>query len=279
VTLVAALLGAGCGLGAVLIALGLRGSDAQPQGRRDLRSGVGTWLVRGTVGAVAGLVVGLLTGWPVAGLAALAGGMLLPAISRGRRAQRAQMEKTEALPAWCEMLRDTLAGSAHGLETVVKVTAQVAPLPIRADARILASDLTRRSLDDALIDFADRVDDPVCDQVVMGLRLRGSGDLTAVLSSIAVSARREVDLRRRVEAGRSGQRWTARVIIAITLLLAGGIALLHGQYLAAYDSPAGQLMLLVVLGFFAAGLWLMERVTRGQRPARLLAAHSEQERR
>ena len=203
--------------------------------------------------------------------------MALPAIRGGRRAQRAQMEKAEAIPAWCEMLRDTLSGSAHGLETVLKVTAPVAPLPIRADAQMLAVDLARSSLDDALLDFAARVDDPVCDQLVMGLRLRGSGDLTAVLGSIAASARREVDLRRRIEAGRSGQRWTARVIIAITLLLAGGIALFHGQYLATYDTPSGQVMLLVVIGFFAAGLWLMERVTRGRRPPRLLALGDERQ--
>jgi Flp pilus assembly protein TadB len=231
--------------------------------------------MRGAVGVVAGVVVGLITGWPVAALAALAGGLALPAISGGRRAQRAQIEKAEALPAWCEMLRDTLSGSAHGLETVIRVTAQVAPVSIRPDTQVLGSNLARLSLDDALLAFADRVDDPVCDQVVMGLRLRGSGDLTAVLSSIAASARQEVELRRRVEAGRAGQRWTARVIIAITVLLAGGITLFHGAYLGVYSTPAGQLMLLVVLGFFAAGLWLMERVTRGHRPPRLLVVDVE----
>ena len=278
-SLVAALLGAGCGLGVVLIVLGLRGADGPAVRASDLSADIGLWVVRGTVGAAAGLIVGLVTGWPVAGLAALAGGMALPAIRGGRRAQRLQMETAETLPAWCEMLRDTLSGSAHGLETVIKVTAQVAPVPIRADAQILATDLARLSLDDALLDFADRVGDPVCDQIVMGLRLRGSGDLTAVLGSIAASARREVDLRRRIEAGRSGQRWTARVIIVITLLLAGGIALLHGQYLAAYDTPAGQVMLLVVIAFFAGGLWLMERVTRGHPPPRLLTVVSERTRR
>ena len=39
------------------------------------------------------------------------------------------------------MLRDTLTGSAHGLETVIKVTASVAPLPLRADTDILVSNL------------------------------------------------------------------------------------------------------------------------------------------
>ena len=270
-TALAALFGACIGLGIVMIAYGIWGGDDAPAGpRRDLRAHAGRWLARASVGVIAGLVVGLLTGWPVAGLAALVGGLALPAIREGRRKQRAQLAKAEALPAWCEMLRDTLSGSALGLETVITVTAQVAPLPIRADTKALAADLSRLSLDDALLDFGDRIGDPVGDQIVMGLRLRGSGDLTAVLGSIAVSARREVDLRRRIEAGRSGQRWTARVIIAITLLLAGGLALLHGQYLATYDTPAGQVMLLVVIGFFVAGLWLMERVTRGRRPPRLL---------
>jgi Flp pilus assembly protein TadB len=224
---------------------------------------------------IAGVAVGLITGWVVAGLAALAAGLALPAIRRNRQAQRAQLARAEALPAWCEMLRDTLTGSAHGLETVIKVTASVAPLSLRADTDILVSNLGRLSLDDSLRAFAERVADPVCDQVVMGLLVRGSGDLAAVLSSIAASARQELEVRGRVEAGRSGLRWTARVIIGITLLLAGGIALIHGDYLAVYSTPLGEVLLAVVVGVFAAGLWLMERVTRGAPPPRLLSLDTE----
>jgi Flp pilus assembly protein TadB len=123
--------------------------------------------------------------------------------------------------------------------------------------------------------FAERVADPVCDQVVMGLLVRGSGDLASVLSSIAASARQELEVRGRVEAGRSGLRWTARVIIGITLLLAGGIALIHGDYLAIYSTPLGEVLLAVVVGVFACGLWLMERVTRGATPPRLLSLDTE----
>jgi Flp pilus assembly protein TadB len=109
----------------------------------------------------------------------------------------------------------------------------------------------------------------------MGLLVRGSGDLASVLSSIAASARQELEVRGRVEAGRSGLRWTARVIIGITLLLAGGIALIHGDYLAVYSTPVGEVLLAVVVGVFACGLWLMERVTRGAAPPRLLSLDTE----
>ena len=276
------LLGAGFGLGVFLLvaALGRGGQEGAAAGalRRRLRSWRAdpeSWLVQGGLGVIAGVAVGLITGWVVAGLAALAAGLALPAIRRNRQAQRAQLARAEALPAWCEMLRDTLAGSAHGLETVIKVTASVAPLPLRADTDILVSNLARLSLDDALRAFAERVADPVCDQVVMGLLVRGSGDLAAVLSSIAASARQELEVRGRVEAGRSGLRWTARVIIGITLLLAGGIALIHGDYLAIYSTPLGEVLLAVVVGVFACGLWLMERVTRGAPPPRLLSLDAE----
>ena len=276
------LLGAGFGLGVFLLvaALGRGGQEGAAGGalrrrRRSWRADPESWLVQGGLGVIAGVAVGLITGWVVAGLAALAAGLALPAIRRNRQAQRAQLARAEALPAWCEMLRDTLTGSAHGLETVIKVTASVAPLPLRADTDILVSNLGRLSLDDSLRAFAERVADPVCDQVVMGLLVRGSGDLASVLSSIAASARQELEVRGRVEAGRSGLRWTARVIIGITLLLAGGIALIHGDYLAVYSTPLGEVLLAVVVGVFAAGLWLMERVTRGAPPPRLLSLDTE----
>jgi len=65
------------------------------------------------------------------------------------------------------------------------------------------------------------------------------------------------------------------VIIGITLLLAGGIALIHGDYLAVYSTPLGEVLLAVVVSVFACGLWLMERVTRAAAPQRLLSLDTE----
>src|ERR1019366_10641966 len=99
------LLGAGFGLGVFLLvaALGRGGQEGAAAGalRRRLRSwraGPGSWVVQGGLGVIAGVAVGLITGWVVAGLAALAAGLALPAIRRNRRAQRAPPAGDEVPP-------------------------------------------------------------------------------------------------------------------------------------------------------------------------------------
>src|ERR1019366_10745472 len=88
------LLGAGFGLGVFLLvaALGRGGHEGAAGGalrrwRRSWRSDPESWLVQGGLGVIAGVAVGLITGWMVAGLAALAAGLALPAIRRNRRGQ------------------------------------------------------------------------------------------------------------------------------------------------------------------------------------------------
>lgn len=268
---IAAILGALLAIGVLLIVVGIA-SPAQPKAtprvRRTSDGAIGERTVLRLGGALGvGLVVFLLTQWVVMAVAGVATVLAMPYL-RGRQSeQRVRLAKAEALPVWCEMLRDLLQG-AHGLETVIKTTAPVAPVALRHDTQLLAADLGRMSLRDALMAFADRVADPICDQVVMGLRIEG-GEVGSVLGSIADSARNALEVRRRVESGRASTRWTARFTIAVTVLFALGLSIFDRKYLTAYDGW-GQFLLVIVLAFFAGGLWLMALVTRGEPPKRLL---------
>ena len=100
--------------------------------------------------------------------------------------------------------------------------------------------------------------DPICDQMVMAFRLGESEQLGRVLRSVAAGGRAEVDLRRRVDASRSGALWTGRMIIGLTI----GIALLLAvaTHLRGPARPGGQLLLAVVVGIMALSIWAMERV-------------------
>ena len=146
----------------------------------------------------------VVTRWLVAGgcgtvLLALAWPALFGGAARGAPA----IARLEALAAWTESLRDTIAG-AVGLEQAIPATRVPRP---RRSARTCACWSTgcasgRRCRTRSRL-FADELDDPSADLVVAALilnsRLRGPG-LREVLGALAESAREELDMRRRVEA-------------------------------------------------------------------------------
>ena len=162
------------GLGVVLLIVALRGTE--PRAARAPRQGdlaksikVEHLLVRIAIGVVVGVIVALVTGWPVAAVLLGAVGFLLPTLVGGRAAQLAKIERVEAIAAWAEMLRDTMAG-AGGLEQSIIACSGVAPLPIRREVLGLAARLEREKLAPALRDFANELDDPTGDLVVAAPR-------------------------------------------------------------------------------------------------------------
>ena len=126
----------------------------------------------------------------------------------------------EALAAWTESLRDTIAG-AVGLEQAIPATAYAAAPAIRPQLLTLVDRLrVRVPLPDALQRFADDLDDPSADIIVAALilnaRLRGPG-LREVLGSLAESAREELDMRQRVAAGRASTRRCVQIVMVFSL--------------------------------------------------------------
>lgn len=281
----AAVLGGGIGLGLTLIAAGLRPAPPPPaasapvpshpeliaqlrQGRYGDRI-----LARAALAAVAGVLVGAVTGWPVGALLAAAAGLALPGLLLAGRQRSGQIARVEAVAGWAEMLRDTLAGAA-GLEQAIVATAPVAPTAIREPVVALAGRLEHsQRLAPALRAFADEVADPAADLLVAALLLaaehqtRRLGDL---LGTLAAAAREQVTVRLRIEAGRASTRTSVRVIVAATTTLVVGLGVLNRGYLAPYDSATGQLMLLAVGVLFAVAFGWLARMSRPAVPSRLL---------
>ena len=145
VSALAALCGAGVGLGLVLVIGRLARRRAAPPDspaasgakveRANLRIGL-------AVGAA--VVVGAATGWPVGAVLAGLAGWGAPGLLGGAKRHQAAVGRIEAVAGWAEMLRDTMAGSA-GLEQAIVATAPLAPLPIRAEVATLAVRLRRRA--------------------------------------------------------------------------------------------------------------------------------------
>lgn len=268
------LAGAVIGAGVLLLVYGL--ADHEPsvaQPGRSLRDRIQGNVRRALFGVGAGFAILVLTGWPVL---ALAVGLLVwfaPSLFGGLASEKRSMARLEGLAAWTESLRDTIAG-AVGLEQAIPATTYAAS-PAIQPALIRLSDRlrVRTPLPTALQGFADDIDDPSADLIVATLilnaRLRGPG-LREVLTSLANSARADLDMRRRIGASRSSTRRSVQIVMAVTVVFVLGLAIFNRSYVEPYSSPIGQVVLLVVIGLFAAGFWWMRRLSEYEIPERFL---------
>jgi Flp pilus assembly protein TadB len=225
-------------------------------------------------GAVAGgAVTLLLTRWIVF---AVGIGLLIAYWDRivgSAAGERVAIARIEALAVWTESLRDTIAG-AIGLEQAIPSSANAAPPVIRPSLNLLVDRLRiREPLPNALMAFAEDLDDPSADTVVAALvlnaRLRGPG-LRDVLTALAGSVREELDMRRRIEAGRRSIRRSVRIILVIVLGVVGLLAVFNRDYVQPYDSVVGQVMLVVVAVVFMLGLLWLRKLAKPVQTERFL---------
>lgn len=223
------------------------------------------------------LVVRLLFGLVLATgvLLAVAGargvGLALPRPTRSP--SRDEVAVVEALAVFAEQLRDTMAG-ARGLEQALVVVAETAPAQIRPMARRLAAAVGIGSLTDALRDFADEVEHPLCDFVVAALISSVDNqvrDLGSLLGHLAECCRDEVRMRTRVWVARARLRSAVRIIIAVVISFTGGLMVLDRQYMAPYASATGIVVLGLVSTVFVWSIVLMGRMGRIDMPSRFIS--------
>lgn len=262
------------GLGALLLVAGLRGNHVLPRPKPATSERPDHDLALATAALVAGLVVWALTGWivaAVAGGAAVWGSRHL--FSRRAESQRA-VARTEAIAVWTEQIRDNMAAAA-GLEQALLTSAAHAPEPIADEVARFVSRIDRGvHLLDALADLGDDLDHPASDLVVVALanavRLEAR-DLGPLLSRLALFIRADVRMRLRIEVSRARIRTSARIVVATTFFTAAFLFVFSPNLLEAYDSLAGQLWLLVVIGVFVAAAALMRSLASAEYPGRFSA--------
>ncbi|GAB3726791.1 type II secretion system F family protein [Nocardiopsis nanhaiensis] len=229
--------------------------------------------------ALAGAVVWVLTAWPAAVVLVVAGMWWLPRLLGPDHAHTAQVARVEAIASWAEQIRDLMAGAA-GLHQAIAHTVPTAPEPIREHVAHLADQLYQgRPPQEALEEFAARVDVPNADLVVAALSsaaTRQAADLGQLLTSLAQAARDQAAMLVRVAATRARTRTSARIICGTTLGMAAGLMLINADYLAPYDTGLGQLILLAVGALWAVGLVWLARLARTDLGRRVLAREDQE---
>jgi Flp pilus assembly protein TadB len=268
--------GAVAGGGLFLLIVAIRGVEPKPPRTRAsrleqaLRDAVST---RGAVALILGAVTLLATRWVVAAI-----GVTLLALGwrslGGAASERRAMDRLEGLAAWTESLRDTIAG-AVGLEQAIPSSLRAAAPSLRDPlARLVDRLHTRMPMPDALRRFADDINDPGADLIIAALiinsRLRGPG-LRDLLTGLSGSVREELDMRRKVNAERRSTRRSVQIVVLIAVAVALAMAIFNHHYVQIYDSPLGQVVLVIVAGFYAAGFFWLRKLAHFDSPERLLA--------
>lgn len=258
--------GAGAGLGFTLIAFGLYGreQDAEPdavpafrRGHRWLRSrGSARW----SLACGAGALVWLISSWPVAGIAVAAAGAFLPWLFGAGKLATQRIERLEALEDWLRGLADVLRAGNAGLVGALQGSAHDVPPAISAEVTTLGQRLRTWNVDDALLRFADDIDDQIGDVAAAGLCVahrQGTGT-AELLTTLARQIAADVAARRDAEAERARRRSAARILLGLwTVMFVGFAAFGSDSYTAVYSSVGGQLVLALVLGVVGlAVVWL-----------------------
>ena len=280
-TLLAAGVGALFGFGLWLGVTAVRGVRVLPEFGRLVPRAVPAdravaWLAAALVG---GLVVGLMTGWPVAGVATGLGMLVGPAALGGGARRREEIAVAEAIATWADMIRDTMAG-ASGLEESLVQTAAVAPTAIASQLSAFAHRLRHQSLDDAVLGLAADLDHPSADLLVAALAAAArleARDLGSLLARLAEAIRGDVRMRIRVEVGRARIRTSARIAVATTVGTVVFLYLFARHLLEPYDTVAGQGWLIVVAGVFFGAGWLLHHYSRLEVPERFTLRHPQME--
>lgn len=269
------------GGGLVLLAAAIRGLPVRPgkpprrRGRQEL---IRTLTTRSAVSVLAGVAVLVVTRWPVAAIGAALLVLGWEGLVGGAAEERRAMARLEALAAWTESLRDTIAG-AVGLEQAIPSSVRAAAPALQQPLRTLVDRLhTRMPMPEALRRFADDLNDPSADLVVAALilnaRLRGPG-LRDMLTALSASARAELDMRRRVEADRRATRRSVNVVVGVSVGTALLLTIFNRSYVEPYDGLLGQMVLCVVLALYAAAFLWLRRLARYDMPQRLLSAPAQ----
>jgi hypothetical protein len=183
-----------------------------------------------------------------------------------------QRQLVEAIAAWTESLRDTMA-AASGLEQAIIATAQRAPKAIEGPLQRLVASLRYDTLESSLRRFADDVGHSTCDFVVAALITSSrhqTRDLQMLLGHLSDCARAECHLYLRVWVSRARSRTAVRIITAVVVLFVAGLFVFNRPYLKPFVSFSGSLVAVLIFVCFMTALVWLSRIANVRTPDRLL---------
>jgi hypothetical protein len=194
----------------------------------------------------------------------------------------AERARVEGIAKWLEDLRDTLRGSSVGAEEALE---QVALRPPESIAVPLRHYVHRRRqgfrTEDALADLADELAHPTADAAVAALCLvvggsTSAGRLYGTVNALAAAARDEVTARERIDRTRAIYQTSMQRLVVIGALLVTYLRFAGGDLLRPYDTPVGQIVLVVPLAMWLGCVLWLRSLCRYELPRRFRHVGSQE---
>lgn len=220
------------------------------------------WVLNLVLALGAALVLMLLTGLWWLSIASVVPTMLAP-YGLIRLAQARRLRTLEhQLPEWLLALAGAIQSGSGLLQAVRHIGAQ-APAPLGQELGLLLRELRMGlSFDQALVNLANRIPTESISLCVSSLRIatQTGGSLGPLLADLAGTLRARHILDGKVAALTSQGRLQAWIMAALPLLLAGVLAAIDPQAMAAFDTPWGWAVIALVILLDVLGLWLIRRI-------------------
>lgn len=227
------------------------------------------------VAVVAGLVVLLVTRWPVVAAGTIALVVVWPKLFAGKSAT-VDRRRLDGIAKWLEDLRDLQLGSNLDLVEALTESAKRAPTVIETELSRMAGRLGHHMpLRDALVHLADELDHSVSDTAVASMLFaagHASGSaLQDTFAQLAVTARDELTARDRIDRLRANFERSMRRMLAILGGLVAYMIVVASETVEPYRSPVGQIWLLLPLSIWAISLVWLRNLSRYERAGRFVS--------
>jgi tight adherence protein B len=214
--------------------------------------------VIGAVGAQAAL------GWPLVTLAAAGLGALAPFAYYLRRHDLRRAALQRALVEAIGQLRDGIRTGLSVPEALVGL-ARNGPDVLRPEFARLVREMRLVGFERAIAELRDRLADPLFDTVCATLILNdrlGGRNVSQVLDRLVHTTREQLRVQEEMRAHQARHVVSARIVAAVPLVVLVLIRHLNPRYLAHFDTPGGQLLLLLSLTSIALGYGAMRWMAR-----------------
>ncbi|WP_420451660.1 type II secretion system F family protein [Ilumatobacter sp.] len=217
--------------------------------------------------AAAGVLVALLTRWPVGALAVA----IFVASWRWSSATSETADdraRVEAVAQWLEDLRDVVRRSSVTIEDAVVMVADDATGTL-ADPmdRFVLRRRQGLGLAECLAGLADEIAHPTADAAIAAIILvvgggAGGGRVHDTLDELSRAARDEMAARDQIDRTRRIYQRAMRRLVGLTFLFIAGLTAFAGELMAPYRTVAGQIWLVVPCSMWAGCLVVLRRLTR-----------------
>jgi tight adherence protein B len=216
--------------------------------------------------AVAGGVLGaLLLGNIIFVLLIAIGASLIPYAWLVRARKKRQKQMAEQLPDVLSILASSLRAGHSFLQALDQVAGEIKDPSAGEFHRVVSEIQLGRSIDDAMVDMADRVGSEDMRWAVLAVNIQRQvgGNLAEVLDIVANTVRERAYVQRQVKVLSAEGRLSIAILTALPFGIFLYLAIVNPDYVAPlFTTMMGRILLLIGGTLMGAGIFVMTRIVR-----------------